>query len=154
MNPLRVIDSITGILKQLILAGMGLAVSTTVRAGLVVYEGFNYAGQADNAALGAAAFIGGTGLSSNWQGVGKYRTSGLTFSDLAVAGGCAEGTNSDIYYRKLNVSQTGTIWGSFLFKSLGAVDTTDTLSSFVVSKKANGNDWQIETNLGVTPKKV
>ena len=134
-------------------AALALAVSTTARASLVVYEGFNYAGQSDNAALSGAAFNGGTGLSGTWAGPGKYRTGGLMFSDLAVAGGCAEGANSDIYYRKLNVNQTGTIWGSFLFKSVSAVDATITLSSFIVSKQANGNDWQTTTSFGVTPKK-
>jgi hypothetical protein len=64
----------------------------------VVYEGFNYADQIDNAALAAAAFNGGTGLAGNWLGTGKYRSTGLTFSDLAVAGGCAQNSNSQIYY--------------------------------------------------------
>ena len=86
-----------------------MAVSTTARASQIVYEGFNYAGQSDNAALGAAAFNSGTGLSRNWQGVGKYRTSGLTISDFAVTGGCAQNSNAEIYYRPLSVSKTGTI---------------------------------------------
>ena len=153
MNPFRVIDSITGALKQLTLAWLALAVSTTAQAGVVVYEGFNYSGQSDNAVLNSGAFTGGTGLSGAWAGSGKYRTGGLLFSDLAVAGGCAENSNSDIYYRKLNVNQTGTIWGSFLFKSVSAVDTSTNLSNLIVSKKANGNDWQIETNFAVAPKR-
>jgi hypothetical protein len=153
MNPLRVIDSIKGALKHLTLAGLALAVSTTARAGVIVYEGFNYAGQADNAPLGAAAFNGGTGLSGNWQGTGKYRSTGLTFSDLAVAGGCAQNSNSDIYYRPLSVSKTGTIWGSFLFKSVGVVDNSDTLLSYIVSKQAGGRDYDSNTSFGVTPKR-
>jgi autotransporter-associated beta strand protein len=116
-----------------------------------VYEGFNYPGQADNAALGAP-FSGGTGLGGNWQGAGKYRSSGLTFSDFAVTGGCAENSNTDIYYRPLNLSRTGTIWGSFLFKSVGVVDNSTTLLSYVVSKQANGNDYNGNTCFGVTPK--
>jgi fibronectin-binding autotransporter adhesin len=144
---------IAGALKQLTLAGLALAVSTRAQASLLVYEGFNYAGQNDSAALNGAAFNGGIGLSGTWAGAGKYRAAGLSFSDLAVAGGCAEGTNAEIYYRKLNVNQTGTIWGSFLFKSVSAVDTTTNLSDLIVSRKANGNDWQIETNFGVAPKK-
>jgi autotransporter-associated beta strand protein len=134
-----------------VVLGLALAFSTTVRASLVLYEGFNYPGQVDNAALGAA-FNGGTGLGGNWQGAGKYRSTGLTFSDFAVTGGCAENRNSEIYYRPLNVSKTGTIWGSFLFKSVGVVDNTNTLLSYVVSKQANGNDYNGNTNFGVTPK--
>ena len=135
------------------LSGLALAVSPAAQASLIVYEGFNYIGQADNAALNAAAFAGGTGLSGNWQGAGKYRSAGLTFSDLAVAGGCAENVNSEIYYRQLSVSKTGTLWGSFLFKSVGTVDTTTTLLSYVVNSQAGGNDWQSTTKFGVTPKK-
>ena len=152
-KPLRAIGPITGALKQLTLAGLALVVSTRAQASLLVYEGFNYAGQSDNAALNGAAFSGGIGLSGTWAGAGKYRAAGLSFSDFAVAGGCAEGTNAEIYYRKLNVNQTGTIWASFLFKSVSAVDTTTNLSDLIVSKKANGNDWQIETNFAVAPKK-
>ena len=134
-------------------AALALAFPTTAaRASLLVYEGFNYAGQSDNAALGAA-FNGGTGLNSNWQGTGKYRTTGLTFSDLAVAGGCAQNGGSQIYYRPLNVSQTGTLWGSFLFQSVGVVDSSTTLLSYVVSKQANGTDYNANTNFGVTPKR-
>ncbi len=151
MKPLRVIDSMTGALKHLSLAGLALAVVTTARAGLVVYESFNYAGQADNAPLGAA-FNGGTGLSGNWSGTGKYRSTGLTFSDLAVAGGCAQNSGSEIYYRPLNVSKTGTIWGSFLFQSVGVVDASATLLSYIVSKQANGTDFNVNTSFGVTPK--
>jgi autotransporter-associated beta strand protein len=152
-NPLCAIRPIEWTLKRLTLAGLALTVSSRAQASLVVYEGFSYPAQSDNAALASAAFNGGIGLSGTWAGSGKYRTAGLSFSDIAVAGGCAQGANAEIYYRKLNVNQTGTIWGSFLFKSVSAVDTTTNLSSFVVSKKANGNDWQIETNFGVTPKR-
>ena len=152
MKPLRVIDSIRGALKQIALAGLAMVVTTTAQAGVIVYEGFTYAGQADNAPLGAA-FNGGTGLSGNWQGAGKYRSTGLTFSDLAVAGGCAQNGNSDIYYRPLNVSKTGTIWGSFLFKSVGVVDNSDTLLSYIVSKQAGGTDYNANTSFGVTPKR-
>jgi autotransporter-associated beta strand protein len=132
-------------------AGLALAFSGAAKASLVVYEGFDYPGQVDNAPLGAA-FNGGTGLGGNWQGAGKYRSNGLTFSDFAVTGGCAENRNSDIYYRPLNLSKTGTIWGSFLFKSVGVVDNSNTILSYVVSKQANGNDYNGNTCFGVTPK--
>ena len=132
---------------------MAAALSITAQASTLVYEGFNYAGQSDNTAVNSPAFNGGVGLSDGWAGIGRYRTTGLTFSDLPVAGGSVENANSEIFYRKLSVSQTGTIWGSFLFKSLGAVDTSTTLSDFVVSKKANGNDWQPETSFGIAPKR-
>ena len=130
-----------------------MALSTAAHAGLVVYEGFNYAGQADNAALNSGSFNGGTGLSGNWQGSGKYRSTGLTFSDLPVTGGCTQNSNSEIYYRPLSTSKTGTLWGSFLFKSVGVVDNSSTLLSYIVSKQVNGNDWQLATNFGVTPKR-
>ncbi len=133
------------------LAVLALAFSTTAKATLLVYEGFNYAGQADNSPLGNA-FNGGTGLSGNWMGTGKYRIGGLTFSDLFVSGGCAQSGNSDTYYRPLGVSKTGTIWGSFLFKSVGNVDSSDTLLSYIVSKQANGSDYNDNTSFGVTPK--
>ncbi len=152
MKILSRIHSLQSALKSIALAGLALAVPTSAQAGLVVYEGFNYAGQSDNAALGAAAFNRGTGLSSNWQGAGKYRSTGLTFSDLAVAGGCAQNGNSQIYYRPLNLSKTGTIWGSFLFQSVGVVDSTTTLLSYVVSKETNGTDFNVNTSFGVTPK--
>ena len=57
------------------------------------------------------------------------------------------------YYRPLNVNKTGTLWGSFLFKSVGVVDTTTTLLSYVVNSQAGGNDWQPTTKFGVTPKR-
>ena len=145
------IHSLQSTLKSIALAGLALAVSATAQAGVIVYEGFNYAGQADNAALGAA-FNGGTGLSSNWQGAGKYRSTGLTFSDLAVAGGCAQNSSSQIYYRPLNVNKTGALWGSFLFQSVGVVDNSSTLLSYIVSKQSNGTDFNSNTSFGVTPK--
>jgi hypothetical protein len=40
-----------------------------------------------------------------------------------------------------------------LFKSVGVVDNSSTLLSYIVSKQANGNDWQLATNFGVTPKR-
>ncbi len=147
------IHSLQSVLKSIVLAGLAVALSTAAHAGLVVYEGFNYAGQADNAALNSGSFNGGTGLSGNWQGSGKYRSTGLTFSDLPVTGGCAQNSNSEIYYRPLSTSKTGTLWGSFLFKSVGVVDNSSTLLSYIVSKQANGNDWQLATNFGVTPKR-
>ena len=134
-------------------AALALAVPIPARASLIVSEGFNYPGQADNAALGAAAFNGGTGLDTNWLGSGKYRSTGLTFSDLAVTGGCAQNSSSQIYYRKITVNQTGTLWGSFLFKSVGVVDTTTTLLSYVVNSNAGGGDYQGSTKFGVTPKR-
>ena len=135
------------------LAGLALAFSATARGSLVVYEGFNYTGQSDNAALSGAAFNGGIGLSGTWAGAGRYRTAGLTFSDLAVAGGAGENSNSEIYYRKLNISKTGTLWGSYLFKSISAVDTTTNLSNLIVSKAANSGDYNINTNFAVSPKR-
>jgi autotransporter-associated beta strand protein len=134
-------------------AVLALALPTSAQASLLVYEGFNYTGQPDNATINSAAFNGGVGLSDTWAGAGRYRAAGLTFSDFPVAGGSVENANAEIFYRKLNVSQTGTVWGSFLFKSLSAVDTSTNLSDLIVSKKANGNDWQIETNFAVAPKR-
>ena len=133
--------------------GLVMALSMTAQASTLVYESFNYLGQVDNTAISSPAFNGGVGLSDGWSGSGKYRTNGLSFSDFPVAGGSVENINSEIFYRKLSVSQTGTIWGSFLFKSLSVVDTSTTLSDFVISKKANGSDWQIETSLGIAPKR-
>ena len=135
------------------LAGLALAFSATAWGSLVVYEGFNYAGQSDNAALNGAAFNGGIGLSGAWAGAGRYRTTGLVFSDLAVAGGAGENSNSEIYYRKLDVSKTGTLWGSYLFKSISAVDTSTDLSNLIVSKAANSGDYNINTNFAVSPKR-
>ena len=140
------------------LAVLALAVSTTARAGVIVYEGFNYAGQSDNAALSGTAFNGGTGLGGNWTGPGKYNTSGLTFSDLAVAGGCARfsgvsGANAYIAYRPLNVNKTGTIWGSCLFNSVSAVDGSTRLADLIVTKSASGTDYDGNTNFGVAPKR-
>ena len=133
--------------------GLVMALSMTAQASTLVYESFNYLGQVDNTAISSPAFNGGVGLSDGWSGSGKYRTNGLSFSDFPVAGGSVENINSEIFYRKLSASQTGTIWGSFLFKSLSVVDTSTTLSDFVISKKANGSDWQIETSLGIAPKR-
>lgn len=65
------IHSLQSVLKSIVLAGLAVALSTAAHAGLVVYEGFNYAGQADNAALNSGSFNGGTGLSGNWQGSGN-----------------------------------------------------------------------------------
>ena len=140
------------------LAVLALAVSTTARAGVIVYEGFNYAGQSDNAALSGTAFNGGTGLGGNWTGPGKYNTSGLSFSDLAVAGGCARfsggsGANAYIAYRPLNVNKTGTICGSFLFNSVSAVDGSTRLADLIVTKSASGTDYDGNTNFGVAPKR-
>ena len=134
-------------------AGLAMVLSGSAQASLLVYEGFNYAGQLDNAAISGAAFSGGIGLSDAWAGPGRYRTDGLTFSDFPVAGGSVENANTEVFYRKLNVSQTGTVWGSFLFKSISAVDTTTNLSDLIVSKKANGTDFQVETNFAVAPKR-
>ena len=152
IHPIRVIASVMGILQYLTAVGLALATVATAQAGVVVYESFNYPGQADSATLGAA-FNGGTGLSGNWSGNGKYRSTGLTFSDLAVAGGSVQSGGSEIFYRPLNVSKTGTIWGSFLFQSVGVVDNTTTLLSYIVSKQANGTDYNSNTSFGVTPKR-
>ena len=130
-----------------------MALSGTARATLFVYEGFNYPAPADNTALSAAALSGGTGLSGSWLGSGRYRSAGLTFSDFAVAGGCAQNSGAEVYYRPLSASRTGTVWGSFLFKSVGAVDGSTTLLSYFVSKQSNGTDFNVNTCFGVTPKR-
>jgi Domain of unknown function (DUF2341)/Domain of unknown function (DUF5018)/Carbohydrate esterase, sialic acid-specific acetylesterase/Concanavalin A-like lectin/glucanases superfamily len=152
VNPFRVIRFITGALRHLPAAGLALAISTTAQAALIVAEGFSYAGQADNTPLGTA-FNGGTGLGGSWSGNGRYRSTGLAFSDLAVAGGCVQSSGSDLFYRPLNVSKTGTIWGSFLFQSVSTVDASTTLLSYIVSKQANGRDFNAFTSFAVTPKR-
>jgi Domain of unknown function (DUF2341)/Concanavalin A-like lectin/glucanases superfamily/Carbohydrate esterase, sialic acid-specific acetylesterase len=140
-------------LKHLIFTGLSLAaLASSVGASVIASEGFDYPAQADNTPLGGS-FTGGTGLSGSWQGAGNYRATGLTFSDLKVSGGCVGNTGSQIYYRPLSVNKTGTLWGSFLFNSVGAVDTTTTLLSYVVSKQANGTDYNGNTCFGVTPKR-
>ena len=140
-------------LKHLICTGLSLAaLASSVGASVIASEGFDYPAQADNTPLGGS-FTGGTGLSGSWQGAGNYRATGLTFSDLKVSGGCVGNTGSQIYYRPLGVSKTGTIWGSYLFNSVGAVDDTTTLLSYVVSKQANSGDYTSNTCFGVTPKR-
>ena len=140
-------------LKHLLFTGLSLAALVpTVRAGVIASEGFDYPAQADNTPLGGS-FTGGTGLGGSWQGAGSYRATGLTFSDLKVSGGCVGTSGTQIYYRPLVVSKTGTIWGSYLFNSVGAVDATTTLLSYVVSKQANSGDYNSNTCFGVTPKR-
>ena len=124
---------------------------------VVVYEGFNYAGQSDGAAMNTAAFNGGIGLVGNWTGSGKYNTSGLTFSDLAVTGGCARfsgGSGANAYFarRPINVNKTGTIWGSCLFNSVSAIDGSTRLADLFVTKSASGTDNDGNTCFGVSPK--
>ena len=107
MNSLRCIASVTVALKHLTLAALAMVVSTTAQASLIVDEGFSDAGDSDKALLAAAAFDGGTGLSRNWQGAGKYGSSGL--SELAVASGGTQNSDSQIDYRPLSLRKTGTI---------------------------------------------
>jgi fibronectin-binding autotransporter adhesin len=134
-------------------AGLSLAVPIPATAGVIVQESFNYFGQGDNAAMNIAAFNGGTGLSGSWTGGGKYNSSGLTFSDLGVAGGCLRiGGGDALAYRKINVNKTGTMWGSFLFNSISAVDTSSTLLDLISTKASNGNDFDANTSFGVGPK--
>jgi autotransporter-associated beta strand protein len=135
------------------IVGLAMVLPVPAGASLLVYEGFNYTGQVDNAPINSAAFSGGIGLSDAWAGAGKYRVDGLSFSDFPVAGGSVENANAEIFYRKLSVGQTGTVWGSFLFKSISAVDTSTNLLDLVISKKANGTDYQAETSFGVAPKR-
>ncbi|MCX6874394.1 MAG: hypothetical protein NTW21_11405 [Verrucomicrobia bacterium] len=140
-----------------LLATVLTMVSGSARAELIVYEGFNYTDQSDDAALNGDAFSGGTGLSGTWSGTGacKYRTAGLTFSDFPVSSGsgCAGVSGTSFGFRQLAVDQTGTIWGGFLFKSVSAVDTSDKVGDLYVAKVAAFGDYDLNSGFGVAPKR-
>lgn len=139
---------------SLLAAGV-LAWPGTVQATLLIYEGFDYAGQSDNVALSGGAFNGGTGLSGNWSGSGKYRTTGLTFSDLPSAGGCAETPTAGgnlFAYRQLNANRVGAIWGSFLFQSKTAM-AGNIVGNLFVNKGTTMDGNNINVDFGVAPKR-
>ena len=143
-------------MKKYLSAAIVLVVFNSIAsAALVVYEGFNYSPQADNTALNGS---GGTGLSGSWSGWGTYRTRGLTFSDLSVAGGCAEVHSSGAVnalsnaWRQINVNVTGTIWGSFLFNSLSAMGVNGFVGELYVTKAAGGGDGDINLDFSVVQK--
>jgi hypothetical protein len=146
-------NSLTSVLPVALL-GLILAAAPT-RAAMLVYEGFSYSSQADNSTLNGS---GGAGLSGTWTGSGTYRTSGLSFSDLPVSSGsgCAE-VNAPAGLiaasRQINVNHTGTLWGSFLFQSISALDGTSKVADLYVRKNATATDYDANVNFGVAPKR-
>ena len=155
MKRIRTIQLVNRFMVLSLLAAGLSGWAGSASAALVVYEGFNYSPQADNTALNGS---GGTGLSGSWSGWGTYRTRGLTFSDLSVAGGCAEVHSSGAVnalsnaWRQINVNVTGTIWGSFLFNSLSAMGVNGFVGELYVTKAAGGGDGDINLDFSVVQK--
>jgi hypothetical protein len=102
----------------------------TSNAAIFVYEGFNYGGS-DLGSLSGLGGGGSVGFGANTWALGLgatdtsgYKAAGLTFSNLDVVGGV--GTMSSpaftvagrrTFSRQLGITQTGTVWGSFLFRT-------------------------------------
>jgi hypothetical protein len=124
----------------------------------VVYDGFNYGGT--NGTLSGKGGGGELGLAGSWlnngeAGTSNYLAAGLTFSDLPVFGGMAELVNSTGNItgtvRSLGVDAAGTLWGSYLFRTV--VDTSSTgnsLSALLMGPAQTMNDqtssFDIEAN--------
>ncbi len=136
-----------------IVAAVGLQ-TARAQASLIVYEGFNYG--AVNGTINGQS--GGSGMSGSWSASsGSYLATGLTFGpNLSVSGGAAvissggPGTNSKAYSRFLGLTQTGTIFGSYLIKT--TVDTSVAtnfrgISALVIGPTANdGTTYDLAAN--------
>ena len=136
--------------KQMIglvaVAGVVLALASAAQATVIVYDGF------DNGTVNLGTLAGqggGTGFSGNWvfglnSDTSGYQAAGLTFSNLQVTGGHATMAAPSgavaarrTVSRPLGVTQTGTIWGSYLIRSpLISVNVAGVL----VHTAANGHD--------------
>jgi hypothetical protein len=122
---------------------------------VIVYEGFDYG--AAPSLLGGLGNTTEIGLQGNWTSNGtvatataNYVPTGLTFSDLFVSGGLAQmnglaasGDRTAAAWRQLNVdSQSGTLWGSYLFNRVSDVTTRS------VASLLQGNANNITDNTG------
>jgi hypothetical protein len=124
---------------------------SSTHAALVVHEGFDY-GPVPSLLNG----LGNTtevGLQGTWTYNGtngttvSYDPTGLTFSDLVVTGGLAQlngvagaGDRIAAVGRQLNVdAQSGTIWGSYLFRPISDL-TTRSVGSLLQGNAANVSD--------------
>ena len=109
---------------------MFMIVASGSRASLILYEGFDYGATSGsiNGKGGAGTEIGfvPTDVWTNTTtsgGAGNYQASGLSLSHLAVVGGCASNASPNANQkndcqRKYNVTRTGTVYGSFLWKPI------------------------------------
>lgn len=130
--------------------------ATKVDAALVVYEGFD-------AGATAGALVGKSGATSvgfdagawgNFNGAGSalYETGGLTFGSggttLVTIGGNAKistvGPNTVAVARGLNVTITGTAWGSFLMSRVANSGTETDIIELLVNTSATGHDNNAE----------
>ena len=125
---------------------------------IVVYDGFNYGGS--NGALNGKSGGGELGLAGSWlnngeAGTSNYLATGLTFSDIPVFGGMAELANSTGNItgavRPIGVDAAGTLWGSYLFRTV--LDTSsagNSLSAILMGPTQTMNDqtswFDIEAN--------
>ena len=125
MNP-RPVPTVAA---PVILAALVLGAFSSAQASLIVYEGFDYG--ASSSPLGGLGNTTEIGLQGTWTNNGtagttsEYQSSGLTFSDLSVRGGLAQMNGviagavdrTAAAFRQINVpAQTGTLWGSYLFR--------------------------------------
>jgi hypothetical protein len=128
------------------LATLLLLACLPASATLIVYEPFDY-----GLSSGALATRGGTGTEAGflatdkWTGGGSYDPTGLAFGNLKTTAGCASNLASTAY-RKYNVTQTGTIYGSFLWKPISG-GSASTVNGLMLHRTAGGGDTSADIDL-------
>jgi len=129
-------------------------------AELIVYDGFNYG--RSNSPMHGKSGGGEWGLTNSWihscsyaAGESTYMTNGLSFTNLLTSGGCAMldvggGRGGRIACgRQLAVTQTNTIWGSFVYSyangsaAAGIVFSDIAPSVPVVPPNGSGSDYDL-----------
>jgi hypothetical protein len=120
---------------------VGAMSTSTSQASVIVYEGFDYG--AVSSLLGGLGNTTEIGLQGTWTSNGtvgtataNYEPAGLSFSDLFVTGGLAQmnglaatGDRTAAAGRRLNVpTQSGTLWGSYLFQKVSDATTRSVVS--------------------------
>lgn len=128
----------------LVIAALGLLPTSTGRAALLIYEGFN--GYTPSTALqGQAVSANAVGLKNSYTQLGQpgvtASTVVLPFSDLVITGGSIVGTSSQASGVGVSIGNvgvvSGTIYSSYLFQRTTGLEATGS-SQLRINDSAGG----------------
>lgn len=116
-----------------------LGVCAPAKAALILYEPFDYGATSGslNGKGGSATEIGFK-ATAKWNG-GTYDPAGLKFGYLQVAGGMASNLTASLA-RQHDVTQEGTIYGSFLCKEVSGGEGDTAIAALMFTRAADTGD--------------
>ena len=130
-----------------ILVGLGMffALSSVAHSTVVLHEPFDYGGSDIESITGLGGSETGFLSTEKWaedEGDADYVATGLSFSNLVTTGGkfyhAATG-NQQTVSRGINVSQTGQIWGSYLWRPI-TNDANSNVNGIMINNSTTGTD--------------